>query len=215
MLIDLRRPTIVIAGAFNPAIFTPEWIAAVLFQIPEGTDVEGTFVIDGSNQVARPYISGIGIAVEAGRLTIATDSLAEADLASIESIVRRVAEVLPHTPANGIGVNFHASTSDFTAKIADMVTPAEDMTTVGQLIQNELKSSVKCDQFVLNITRSITQDQLILDFNYHFQLNGIIEIINIFDGQKISALFSSFKETVNKVYEIDTEEVNFQKALAG
>ena len=34
--LDLRRPSIVLTGAWNPAIFQAGWILRFLFQVPDG-----------------------------------------------------------------------------------------------------------------------------------------------------------------------------------
>ena len=214
MNVDLRRPTIVIAGAFNPAIFTPEWIAAVLHEMPEGSDVEGLLVADTGRQSVRTYINGVGIAIEGERLTVAWESLDGQSNDVAEKLVRRVAESLPHTPSNGVGVNFHFETTDFDAAVVDKLKMNDDPAQIGVVLQSDLKSKIQLESCILNFGRTILNDNFIAEFNYHHDIKSIQEIEVIFNGAKVSELFEQSKGILENFYGLDSDEIEYHKALA-
>lgn len=212
--VDLRRPTIVIAGAFNPAIFAPEWLAAVLHEIPEGTSVEATMVADTVQKTLRAYIQGIGISVEPERLTAAWDELSSEANERAEQVVRRAAEALPHTPANGIGVNFHFQTADFGKEVANLLYPADEPTKIGPVQQTVFMSKILTDDTVLTLSRTIANDQFVAEFNFHHSLDRFTSLINIFDGRRINLLFQRSKEILETLYDLDVEDIEFLQALS-
>lgn len=214
MNVDLRRPTIVIAGAFNAAIFTPEWIAAVLHEIPEGSDVEGLLVADTGRQSVRTYINGVGIALEGERLTFAWDSLDGPSNSVAEKLVRRVAETLPHTPSNGVGVNFHFETTDFDAEVVDKLKMNDDPAQIGIVMQSDLKSKIQLESCILNFGRTILNGNFMGEFNYHHEIKSIGEIEDIFNGSKVTELFERSKEILESLYDLDSDDIEYHKALA-
>ena len=63
MNLDLRKPTIVVTGAWNPAILELGWIARYLFDVPENAQVRAHTIVTGvgTKQLKEvTYINGIG-----------------------------------------------------------------------------------------------------------------------------------------------------------
>ncbi len=105
MRYDLESPscTLVLIGAFNPAIFSPAWLAKV--DIISDEDLEKS-----TTQVIHPEITQFNarrfrIDVQPDRFQITSTM---APFVSIADDVRRLfGELLPHTPVGAVGINFH------------------------------------------------------------------------------------------------------------
>ena len=109
MQLDLRPPTFVVNGAWNPAIFQPFWVASHLFDIPPGEEVELVelmALIAPGQQRRINYIRGVGIAVQRSRLELFVNAVDADTKANAERVFSKLFETLPHTPFGSFGVNF-------------------------------------------------------------------------------------------------------------
>jgi hypothetical protein len=109
MKLDLRMPTVVLAGAWNPAIFQPGWIARHVFGVPAGAEIKVTAVqmLIGQQQKLVTYIRDVGFAVSSNRLEIFAVEGSESAFKAAEETTARIVELLPHTPISAYGINFH------------------------------------------------------------------------------------------------------------
>ncbi len=105
---DLGATSVVLAGAWNVAIFRPEWVAKKIFLSPEGnltSDMSllttGMMVIDTIDQSR-----GIALRLFPGRLEVRPLNLNKDTLSSVENVALASLAALPETPITAIGVNF-------------------------------------------------------------------------------------------------------------
>jgi hypothetical protein len=212
--VDLRKPTIVIAGAFNPAIFQPAWIANILYEIPEGEDVEGVFVRNLADQTTVPYIKRVGVLAEMHRLSVFVDSLDAPTVMIAEGIVRTLAGALPHTPVGGLGVNFHFEESDVDAAIVDMLKAQDKPEKIGPVLQNEVATAIEIGDSALNLSRSIQDGVLSVRFNYHRTVDVMSGVADL--DLNIGEAFVRSREILKSLYDLsaDDDEIDYYKALA-
>ncbi len=93
----------VVTGTWNVAIFTPQWIAIHLFDVPKGGEVQFTEVMvasPGPRQIL--YFKDTGISVSQGRIEIFMNALDRDNEVAAETTAKRIIERLPHTPLGGI-----------------------------------------------------------------------------------------------------------------
>jgi hypothetical protein len=118
---------IIISGAWNLAILTPNGISTRLFNLPAGTPIEVQVAIDepGSYRVSH---EGVVVAPSPQQLNL---SAATSDLASLEKasqIGMKVLQVLPETPVAAAGVNFRYSLNTLPNELLDLMkTPIDDV----------------------------------------------------------------------------------------
>ena len=117
MELDLRRPTLVVTGQWNPAIFDPSWIAKNLLGLASGTEMSVTQVLVG-NKITN-YYGSIGISVSELRVELFLNEFNEENQARLEKLLLDIAATLPHTPVQAMGVNFHFLESDVGADLVD------------------------------------------------------------------------------------------------
>lgn len=212
MNIDLRDPTVVIAGAFNPAIFGVGWIASELFGFDDGAPVNATMVADIMQQTQRAYIEKVGVMAEPFRLSIFIDDLEADTIARAENAVLRTAAALPHTPVAAIGINFKFAVPQPEAAIVDLIKPGDKPEQLGPVSQTEMTSQISVnDSIKLNLSRTIADDMLVLKFNYHADLAELSSIAGTFLGE-INHWHSHAIESIKTLYSLD-DELEIIKAL--
>lgn len=95
--LDARPPVIAIAGAFNPAIFNPLWVAHHLHGFPKGAEVtmlEAVAEVPGG-LAKLTFIEGVALSVSATRLDAIVLSHEAPRLAALEKVLKNLFEVLP------------------------------------------------------------------------------------------------------------------------
>ncbi len=200
MKIDLREPTVVIAGAFNPAIFGVGWVASEMFGIADGEQVEATMVADMVQQTQRAYIGKVGVMAEPLRLSVFVDDLDEATTNLAEAAIIKAAEALPHTPVAAIGINFSFTVEEPDKDIVDILRSGDGLERIGPIIQSEINSRLQIEPTVqLNFSRSIVSDVLVMRFNYHTDLSRLSLIDQGFYG-KIAHWRAHAIEVMNTIY---------------
>jgi len=212
MNIDLRDPTVVIAGAFNPAIFGVGWIASELFGFDDGASVNATMVADIMQQTQRAYIEKVGVMAEPFRLSIFIDDLEADTIAKAENAVLKTAAALPHTPVAAIGINFKFAVPQPEAAIVDLIKAGDKPEQLGPVRQTEMTSQISVyENIKLNLSRTIADDMLVLKFNYHADLNALSAISGTFSGQ-INKWYDHAVNSIKALYGLD-DELETIKAL--
>lgn len=215
MILNFRKPTLVIIGAWNEAILSrPEWLGRYAYDYEEGAPVEALQVYE-ENPVTHltrliQYIEDIGFFVERGRLSIFlnVDHNFENIFTSLEEKVIRVVDTLHHTPIGGYGVNFSF----------EVPSPSEDLLGSFETADNiKKKYAVKgekhslalelVENVTLNLIKENLKDRVILDFNYHHEK---LEFQNF--KEKINGtVFKFYDQTLDilkNCYEVDVEHID-------
>ena len=102
---DLENPScaIVLVGGFNPAIFSPAWLAKTEIITQREFDEATTQVIH--SEIAQFDVVRFRVDIQKTRFQINT-SMAPF-VATMDDVRRIFGEKLPHTPVNAFGINFH------------------------------------------------------------------------------------------------------------
>lgn len=96
--------SLVLLGAWNTAIVTPDWLTKhaglsgqVQIEFPVGNPLL---------PIRYTLPQGIRLVALQDRLILAPQTVTDEDLAAVEGLARKVLEILTHTPVTAIGVNF-------------------------------------------------------------------------------------------------------------
>lgn len=201
MKIELRRPQIVLAGAWNPAIFQPGWIARHLHQVPKGTEVRGQQIISPPINVV--YINGIGISASPDRVEIYSNEDCQAALDLAEQVAIRILTTLPHTPINALGVNYHFVVDDPDDELLDKLKIKDGIYQHYKILGENLVSTIEIDQdSVLNFSRQPTSEMVEFDFNYHYGNISSDNAESILHGVLTNNITKSL-EILKKLYDIE------------
>ena len=162
---------IILSGAWNLAILTPNGISKRLFELPAGTPIEVQIAIDQPGQY-RVSHEGVIVAPSSGHLEL---SVQINDLASLEKasqIGRKVLQALPETPVAAAGINFRYSLNPFPDELLDLLkTPIDDVYSDENftITDSSTKRSLEILPGVINIEINQMKDGSgIVVMNFHF-----------------------------------------------
>lgn len=165
--------TIVLAGFWNRAIFTPQWLQARnLFPADRNIGLE---LAVGTPRVSpRLVLDGINLRVEPSLLVVGTDAALDDRLTRMEELATRIAQELPHTPLMATGINFQWKEADpsdnllrvFETTDRDRLADFGLQVTGATTIRRELEDNGQRINFsgVLD-----SEMQVAFDFNFHFE----------------------------------------------
>ncbi|MCP4137354.1 MAG: hypothetical protein GY754_40680 [bacterium] len=182
------NPNIIILGAWNTAILSPNWLKE---QFPDIIDdktvkIEAGFGIN-SNFVF--HIDNIKIIPSANRLIFVAKSGEEPTYKKIKALATGIIELLPHTPIISVGHNIAYNIQDHNIKIfTDAILNNENNfyeTNLDQeLVARNIKHSIAAEKHLLNIEYKIEREIKIINLNFHYDINSfemLIQSINSFE----------------------------------
>jgi hypothetical protein len=168
MKLDTRRPVLVLLGAWNPAIFRPEWVAAQLLGFPEGEQITVRALLEVKEQKQLLYIGDLGYFVNQQRFEIYSQKYDDAGLRSAANFVAKICEILPHTPLGNFGINFRFLESDPQDRLYEVICTNEHFDQEYRVISQQIITKFARSQDIeLNMKRITSEQEILFDFNYH------------------------------------------------
>lgn len=198
-------------GAWNPAIFSPEWVKAHL-----ADDKNADVILAVSmppTAMLSPRITVDGVNIYPSNQALAMDCVVYSD-AAIEVCANKIAQIsgiLPHTPVSALGINFRfwgeltdsaALTELFTFADAANI-DANQYKSAGALIRRTFELS---DSTNLNLSIDTLSQNLRIEFNFHADIQHISQVAEIASIEKIRANQESAKQFLQNVYGVELEE---------
>jgi hypothetical protein len=138
----------------------------------------------------------------------------EADTVALtERVVNAVAEVLPHTPVAGIGINFRFVDQDPSDEIVDMLKSGEALEQIGVVSSSTFSSTIqRANGCVLNLSREVENGVVGFNFNYHSPMQSMRALPYPLPGS-IQGFYDQSKHILNTIYHIDVDGIEFVTAL--
>lgn len=171
------KTTVVLAGAFNPAILVPQWVAVHGLGHPAGQEfqVEMMAPVGGTGQ-ARFAFDGIAYSAGFKNFVLNVDG---AQVAQSERGVVAVANILsqlPHTPVTGIGFNFGFLVEEPGAALLTLMTTHDGLTDSfdgdSDVVMRRWGNTVTWGQAIVSIDCEFAGGQAILAFNFHYSTDS-------------------------------------------
>ncbi|MBT9597050.1 MAG: hypothetical protein IV094_13795 [Vitreoscilla sp.] len=185
--------SLVVAGAWNPAILTPAWVARHgLGADPETVKVQAFLPAVSGFQVGAPKfgLTEFSYTVAGGSLLLLPAAIDEASLDLLERVLRGVLDQLRHTPLGGLGHNFEfrdeapepATVEAFTLARRDLVNHmpagwAPASTDIAATFANEAGT------VLINVQRHFDASGSTIRFNFHHPASTVEEALNLLAGQ--------------------------------
>jgi hypothetical protein len=170
MKLDLRRPTLVVAGAWNPAILQPGWIAQHVFGVPVGSKVTAKIaqmVVDEQPKKIF-YLNDVGFAVSSNRLELFAVGVEESAFNAVENAATQIVELLPHTPISAYGIDFYFAEEQASSQLLKMIGGRDALETRFDVARETVTSRINLeDTLQLNIRRQAEKSTASFDFNFH------------------------------------------------
>jgi hypothetical protein len=96
---------VVIVGAWNLAILTPDGIRKRLFEAPDGTHVDVQVAIDRPAP-HRVHYNGLTVTPASNMLIVSVDNCDLRSLKEASTLAQKALDSLPETPLSAAGINF-------------------------------------------------------------------------------------------------------------
>lgn len=175
--LNVTPPTLVIAGAWNPDILTPNWVAlnALGLQLDQNFTVKVDLPI--GNPTQRPTFEFHGIRYIAAKNTLTFFLLPDAVGPVDKSITAatKILDLLSHTPITGFGFNFSYVIEEPSEALLKTFSscdiPASFVNDDAAItVRREWKASVKTHDSLLNVSTELEGDTIRVIFNVHFEV---------------------------------------------
>lgn len=204
MQLDTRRPVLVLLGAWNPAVFSPQWTATHLYGISDGSEITLSILnLQPDNKTITYVQHDVGYYVDNSRFEIYANSFADQSLKKVGDIARTLLTTLPHTPLGDFGINFHFHESDPPTALLDKLTSNDAIDSHFRILAQEFTARIlykeKCQ---LNFKRVTTGANVIFDFNYHHSVQDVNDF-SIISGDYLQSLLNASKSSIKNLYDID------------
>ncbi len=170
LVLDTRSPLLVLIADFNPAIFTPPWMAQHLYGHDEGDQITyHEFIVHNATEIRQVvFIDGVAVSVIGNRSEIFVINGDAANVKRAEEVVVRMMEILPHTPIAAIGCNLTFVDEEPGDDLIDLFKTPEGFETEGQLLSRQFGVQLQVDDHVvLNFGRQWSEQDVRFSFNYH------------------------------------------------
>lgn len=199
------QTTLVLAGAWNPAILNPSWIGRHVLKLPQGNafQVEMLMPVQGQAGPTRLSFEGISVTPAQEAIIFHINPEDDAMVAKTFDVAKRILELLPHTPVSAMGVNFAYQVDPMKGKLPKTV---EWVDGVGDLLTDELEANILSRQWQVGISamnhminvayRSDAQGGKI-SVNHHYEVEGSAAKAATYLGSE--GLFGSLLDLTNKL----------------
>lgn len=170
MVPNLSEWTVVMVGQWNPAIFSPDWVAHNLLHIE---NVEAQLAVGPLVTNVRYQTETLLVIPQQDRLIVGGRNAEEATLLEMERCSKAALELLGHTPIRALGINFGFIESD----------PPTEMLRTFDLADAGALSDAGYQVRATDITRSIDIGSTILKLKMSFSNEGTVRFHFNFTSQ--------------------------------
>jgi hypothetical protein len=198
--------SVIVAGQWNPAIFSPEWIIGRLTQAQE----VGIEVAVAPVTAFRFRFDGLSLRVGARRLMLGFDRADDETLQRVQPVVVRILRDLPHTPVSGVGVNFHYVEREPSADLLRIFDVRDHgaLTNAG-LARRETTIARRFDDrgLTLNLQLVSRDEGITFAFNFHAQSNNATDARTFLENHSVASLRDRSLAVLRDAYHLETEAV--------
>ncbi|MCU0390879.1 MAG: hypothetical protein MUE81_07160 [Thermoflexibacter sp.] len=156
---------ILVVGNFNKRLFTPEWVKANLFTLPNEENITGKFnLIDFELSF---IFNNISFTAKDNAVEIVCDVVNPDNIKICTNVLFNLLNLLSHTPIKAIGINFVVSISK--TDTSKMVLELNNYK-FGEIRNiNQVTFSEKKQDYILNTICLISNDSYSITFNFHYE----------------------------------------------
>lgn len=174
--------TLVVLGAWNIAIFTPEWVKNNILLENQEARVLVPMNIGCSLRFETEYYSFF---IEGERLSFTINKEEESSYIFAIQTLRNIIQKLPHTPVRALGTNF-VFKKDTKFDVLENLDDSDKLKSVVDIVGNSVTSQALVRKFKLtdieDLNLKIEEDPQkgsLLDFNFNYNLKSTGDILNL------------------------------------
>ena len=207
---DTEAFNLVVLGAWNPAVFSPEWAKENLAD-DKTKEVVLSIAMPAGVIPNRLTIDDVNLYVSPASLIIDYISYSASKLESSFSKLSQICDLLKHTPVSAVGINFrYVGNISENAELLNLFSfsdAAKINSSEFQLYETVIRRSFKLqDTTTLNLTIESKSDQLRFEFNYHSEIKNLAELNAKMSVEKANLYKEHSIKFLADVYEITLEE---------
>lgn len=167
--------TLVLAGSFNPAILSPQWVARNALGYAKDTEFQVEVLTPVGGGQNRISFGGISYAPGFRAVTLFLDS-SNAELS--DKAVRAAAAVLsqlPHTPINGLGFNFSFRVSEPSERFLSLLTDSDhlnDTFATADVVTRKWGNTLSWDGTLVSVECELAGGEGSISFNFHHSVDS-------------------------------------------
>jgi len=196
--------SIIIVGAWNRRIFTPQWLKKN--KLTEQELIGIAVPLNNPTLPIRLDFDNVYLHISDERLVLnPKDCQIDDHIKDIQKAAKIIVEKLEHTPLVAVGINFQFQEDKCPDKLGKAFAINDSFSDeAGDLTHNEIKRSYKHKMGVLNFTISGPLDlsKITLDYNYHREVEKSEEAVS-FLNEDIIKLKEEAIDLYKKAYEDD------------
>lgn len=202
------RWSIVVAGAWNVRLFTPEWLSQ---NVLESKNLNIEMGIGAGIQAWR-FLTEDSIFIPGDDKVILGVRSADIEvLKKSEPYARKLLELLPHTPIAGIGINFGFTCETPSDKLTQLfnLSDVQNLSKLGYQINDcTIARSLKIQNSAQNMNAKLALNNGVvqLDFNHHFAAKSAGEAKEFLVGTRVEEAFKRTIKFLADMYELDIDK---------
>lgn len=194
-----ERTTLVLAGAFNPAILVPQWVAVhgLGYTPNDQFQVEMLAPILGGGQ-SRYTFDGLSYSAGFRNVTFHLDDTNPIQAQRAITTAASILEKLPHTPISGLGINFAFLVTEPLPAMLAFMTDHEAMTETfsdeTEVVTRGWGNTLKWESALVNFECEVAGGQATIAINFHYSTDSAAQAVDIlrdanaFDKHQIRAI---------------------------
>lgn len=209
----LEQFSIIIIGAWNPSIFSPEWIKENLLG-GEEADIEIAFAIDDATAPRKISFNNLNLFPGRKQLRISPSEATKEGLDSCAKIAVKIMTFLKHTPVRDFGINFGFDEANPPAKLESIFLTEEK----GKIFESyNVKDEILTrgfkkpdnDKYLINLAlRARPDGNFNLKYNFHYTNLGLQGCFNILSDNASNKNYEEAIEISQSIYDLNIEQIN-------
>jgi hypothetical protein len=196
--LSLDKLNIVLVGAFNPAILTPKWIAqnALGYGPDQAFQVEFVAPVTGFGGVPTFTFDGIAYSPSFQSVTfhLANSNTMEARQ-RVLSVVVSILSKLPHTPVQGVGLNFGFTVPNPTAQLQALAKAHDELSEAlsngesdGEIVARSWSNTVTWKGALVTMQLLASGPSVSIDANFHYNASSAAAAVEALQGDGVYEL---------------------------
>lgn len=204
--------SIVVVGTWNPAIFTPEWVASNLCA---DSNAEVGLAFSNGDETAPRKLTFEGVELLSGthQIAVLSQMLTVEGIVKAADVVSRILNTLIHTPVAEAGINYGFELNSNNELLGDVLLPADSSSLLkSYAINNTSVSRQLCmegKEYQLNFVIS-GNSYSDFSFNYHYALNGLEAYKKLFAGDAVTENYNASLALLNNTFGLTLSEEDDQ-----
>jgi hypothetical protein len=205
MIPNIEAWTIVIPGAWNVRIFSPEWVSEHLLD-GEKVDVEIN-LSSGLHQLRFSFNNIVFIPLN-NKIIFGLKNYNNETLDKSENLAIKLLDILPQTPVNGLGINFGFKEDSPETNILSLfdINDISALSEYGCLLQKtEINRKFIFNDNIINLKHSFENGIAEIHLNYHYNIKSPKEATSILGHQVLTCRDLSY-DFLSRIYGLTLEK---------